>query len=84
MSFEQVDERRLEIQSMRLNAQSAAKLPGLRPGRYLLHSGDAAMRWRGTLEPSCAPRRRRTIGGEVVVKSGRNELALRLDGLRAR
>ena len=84
MSFEQVGERRLEIQSMRLNAQSCSELPGLRPGRYLLHSGDAAMRWRGTLEPSCAPDADLTIGGEVVVKSGRNELALRLDGLRVR
>jgi hypothetical protein len=84
MTFEQVSGRQFRLETMRLNADNCGELVGLKPGRYLLQSGDASLRLRGEAEQSCMPKSDLTISGSIILKKGRNEVPLNLDDLRIR
>jgi len=84
MSFDQVNDRDFEIESLRLNANQCAELVGLPRGRYLLHSGNASLKLEGTPKRSCMTQAQLSITGELIIKRGRKSLPLNLDGLRVK
>ncbi len=84
MSFDQVNNRDFDLESLRLNANQCGELVGLPRGRYLLHSGNASLKLTGNQKRSCMTQGQLSITGELVIKRGRESLPLNLDGLRVK
>ena len=82
MSFNQVNDRNFEIESLRLNANQCSEFVGLAPGRYLLNSGNASLKLEGESQRACMSQAQLKIAGELTVKRGREVLPLNLDGVR--
>jgi hypothetical protein len=84
MRFEQGGSGHYDLVSFRFLAKNCAELAGIAPGRYLLHAGSADLTLSGSPEADCLPQGLLRIAGRLVIKMGRHEIDVDLDGIRIR